>query len=69
MRANAVVVPLNPMLLEHELSFLLQDSGSKVVIAAEDLLPRVEAVKEQCSIDNSSKLQRLSAPKVHAPRS
>ena len=51
MRANAVVVPLNPMLLEHELSFLLQDSGSKVVIAAEDLLPRVEAVKEQCSIE------------------
>lgn len=49
-RANAVVVPLNPMLLADELAFLLQDSGAKVVITAGDLLPRVEAVKQRCSL-------------------
>ncbi len=47
MRANAVVVPLNPMLVGEELAFLLEDSGSKLVITSEDLLPKVMAAKEK----------------------
>ena len=41
MRANAVVVPLNPMLVEGELHKLLGGSGAKVVLTTSELYPRL----------------------------
>jgi len=45
LRANAVVVPLNPMLLENELEYMLNDCGAKVVFSGQELGSRVLAVK------------------------
>jgi fatty-acyl-CoA synthase len=42
LRADAMVVPINPMLLTKELAHIVNDSGAKVVIAAQDQLSRVE---------------------------
>ncbi len=38
LRADAVVVPVNPMLLADELRYLLDDSGAQVVLTSEELL-------------------------------
>ncbi|TDQ43178.1 long-chain fatty acid--CoA ligase [Tepidicella xavieri] len=38
LRANAVVVPVNPMNKAQELAHLVQDSGARVAIVAQDLL-------------------------------
>lgn len=46
MRANAVVVPVNPMNNEKELAFILKDSEAVAVITTNDLLSRVEKVRE-----------------------
>jgi fatty-acyl-CoA synthase len=43
MRADAVVVPVNPMNRAEELRHVLADSGARVVICAADLLPHVVA--------------------------
>lgn len=47
LRANAMAVPLNPMLLEEELAYMLQDSGASVIFAGQDLAERVMAVKDR----------------------
>jgi fatty-acyl-CoA synthase len=41
LRANAVVVPVNPMNREEELRHCVDDSGARVAIVAQDLLPFV----------------------------
>jgi fatty-acyl-CoA synthase len=41
LRANAVVVPLNPMLVAEELQTYLDDSGATVAITGQELLPRL----------------------------
>lgn len=47
LRANAMVVPLNPMLLENEIDYMLQDSGAKVIFVGQDLADRVMAIKDR----------------------
>ncbi|HET9625883.1 MAG TPA: long-chain fatty acid--CoA ligase [Kofleriaceae bacterium] len=42
LRADAMVVPINPMLLSKEIEHIMTDSGAKVLIAAQDQLARVE---------------------------
>jgi fatty-acyl-CoA synthase len=42
LRANAVVVPVNPMSLTHELARYAEDAGAATVIVAQDLFARVE---------------------------
>ncbi len=42
MRANAVVVPINPMNNEKELAFILEDCGAVGLITTTDLLPTAE---------------------------
>jgi fatty-acyl-CoA synthase len=42
LRADAVVVPINPMNQTPELAYMLKDSGARVVILAQDLLAQVE---------------------------
>jgi len=41
LRADAVVVPVNPMNLTDELRHYVHDSGAKVAFVAQDLLPRM----------------------------
>lgn len=43
LRANAVVVPVNPMNRSEELAHYVQDAGARVAIAAQDLLPELQA--------------------------
>ncbi len=42
LRADAVVVPVNPMNLTNELRHYVQDSGARVAFAAQELLPRIQ---------------------------
>src|SRR6202020_3501475 len=44
LRANAVVVPLNPMNLTQEILRYAQDAGSTVMLVSQELFPRVEAL-------------------------
>jgi fatty-acyl-CoA synthase len=41
MRAGAVVVPVNAMCTQNEIRYYLQDSGARVAMVAQELLPRV----------------------------
>ncbi|GBC59206.1 long-chain fatty acid--CoA ligase [Desulfonema ishimotonii] len=50
MRANAVTVPLNPMLTTSELARLLEDSGAKVVITTTELYDKVAELRELLGI-------------------
>ncbi|WP_372657219.1 long-chain fatty acid--CoA ligase [Hydrogenophaga sp.] len=43
LRANAVVVPVNPMNMSEELAHYVADSGATVAITAQDLLPQLQA--------------------------
>ncbi len=47
LRANAVVVTLDPMLSEEELAYLINDSGSKVLITMGYALPQINKIKDQ----------------------
>jgi fatty-acyl-CoA synthase len=42
LRADAMVVPINPMLLTKEIAHIVNDSGARVLICAQDQLSRVE---------------------------
>jgi len=42
LRADAVVVPANPMVKTDELAHYVEDSGARVIVAMQDLLPFVE---------------------------
>jgi fatty-acyl-CoA synthase len=42
LRADAMVVPINPMNLAGELAYMLSDSGAKAIFVAQDLLGNVE---------------------------
>jgi fatty-acyl-CoA synthase len=42
LRANAVVVPLNPMNLTHEIQKYSKDAGASVIMVSQELYPRVE---------------------------
>ncbi len=41
LRADAMVVPVNPMLMTEELRHYVDDSGAKVAIAAQEVFPRL----------------------------
>ena len=42
LRADAMVVPINPMLLTKEIAHIVNDSGARVLFCAQDQLSRVE---------------------------
>jgi long-chain acyl-CoA synthetase len=48
---GAVVVPVAPMLVADEIAFLLEDSGAKVALVADDLEPVVAAGADQAGIE------------------
>ena len=47
LRADAVVVPVNPMNLTEELRHYVHDSGARVAFTAQDLLPRLQPLLGQ----------------------
>lgn len=50
MRANGVIVPINPMLTNRELKFLLEDSGTSALITTSDLYGKALSVKEETGL-------------------
>ncbi|MFP5405891.1 MAG: AMP-binding protein, partial [Gammaproteobacteria bacterium] len=57
MRADAVVVPVNPMSRAEELSHYIADSGSRVAICAADLVAHVEG--GNALLDEAQRLRHL----------
>ncbi len=51
MRANAVVVPLNPMLTGEEAAGLLEDSGARMMITTTDLYPKAADACQRAGIE------------------
>jgi fatty-acyl-CoA synthase len=41
MRADAMVVPVNPMLMTEELKHYVEDSGAKVALVSQEIFPRI----------------------------
>ena len=41
LRADAIVVPVNPMLLTDELQHTVEDSGAEIALSAQELLPQI----------------------------
>ena len=53
LRADAVVVPVNPMLLTDELRHTVTDSGARVVLSAQELLPQLRPLQAEGLIDHA----------------
>lgn len=58
LRANAVVVPVNPMNMTEELRHYVQDSGASVAFAAQDLLPQMQPLLGE-PMESAPGLQRI----------
>jgi long-chain acyl-CoA synthetase len=52
LRAGGAVVPMNPQYKAREIGHLLADSEAKVVVALADLVPFVEEVREDTSVEH-----------------
>ena len=53
LRANAIVVPLNPMLLTRELAFFVADSEPKAAIVGQELYDRIAPLMEKTSLKHA----------------
>jgi fatty-acyl-CoA synthase len=53
LRADAVVVPVNPMLLTDELRHTVEDSGARVVLSAQELLLQLEPLRTEGLIQHA----------------
>jgi fatty-acyl-CoA synthase len=53
LRADAVVVPVNPMLLTDELRHTVTDSGARVALSAQELLPQLRPLQAEGLIDHA----------------
>ncbi|WP_411953608.1 long-chain-fatty-acid--CoA ligase [Alkalibacillus sp. S2W] len=49
---GGVVVQTNPLYTERELSYQMKDSGAKVLVCLDILLPRVNAIKEETDLNH-----------------
>jgi len=52
LRANAVVVPINPMLVADELEFYVRDCGIKTALAGQELFDRIGPLVGKTSLEN-----------------
>ncbi|WP_027408331.1 long-chain-fatty-acid--CoA ligase [Anoxybacteroides tepidamans] len=50
LRIGAIVTQVNPMLVERELTYLLQDSGAETIIIYDALYPRLKAVQSNTAV-------------------
>jgi fatty-acyl-CoA synthase len=53
LRADAVVVPVNPMLLTNELRHTVEDSGARVVLSAQELLLQLQPLRTEGLIQHA----------------
>jgi len=59
LRANAVVVPVNPMNLTEELAHYVSDSEAQVAIVAQDLLPQLQPLHRPAGASQAAGLAHL----------
>ncbi|HEV3241362.1 MAG TPA: AMP-binding protein, partial [Casimicrobiaceae bacterium] len=52
LRANAVVVPVNPMYLTQEFLRCARDAGTKTAIVSQELYPRIEALLDSGKLEH-----------------
>ncbi len=52
LRANAVVVPLNPMCLTQEFSRIASDAGATTAIVSQELYPRIEPLLQGSTLEH-----------------
>jgi len=52
MRLGAVIVPVNPLYVERELKYQLNDSGAKAAIVLNLVYPRLKAIRAETSLEN-----------------
>jgi len=52
MRLGAVIVPINPLYVERELKYQLNDSGAKAAIVLNLVYPRLKAIRAETSLEN-----------------
>ncbi|TRM73188.1 long-chain fatty acid--CoA ligase, partial [Sulfolobus sp. E5] len=50
LRANAIMVPINPLISEDELNYILRDSGSVAIVTLSSYLSKVLKAKENTNI-------------------
>lgn len=50
LRTGGIVTQINPMLVERELEYILQDSGAETIIVSDSLYPLVKKVQKQTSL-------------------
>lgn len=50
LKAGAIVTQVNPMLIERELLYLLNDSGAETIVVYEPLYPRIKAIAAQTNL-------------------
>ncbi|MDZ5472663.1 long-chain fatty acid--CoA ligase [Bacillus sp. 31A1R] len=77
-RANAVVVPINPMLTADELSFYIKDCGITTVIVGQELYSKVQPLLNSTSLEHvvvaaysdykGEEFKGTLPPEVEAPR-
>lgn len=51
MKLGVIIVPTNPLYVERELEYQMNDSGAKAVIALDLIYPRVRAIREKTSLE------------------
>lgn len=49
---GGIVTQVNPMLVERELQYLLNDSGAETIVVLDDLYPRVKAIQKETNLKN-----------------
>ncbi len=52
LRANAVVVPINPMLTANELSFYIKDAEIRTALAGQELYEKIGSLNHSTSLEN-----------------
>ncbi|KAA0548161.1 long-chain fatty acid--CoA ligase [Bacillus sp. BGMRC 2118] len=50
--AGSIVTQINPMLVERELQYILQDSGAESIVIYDALLPRLKAIQDETNVKN-----------------
>ncbi|WP_129117071.1 AMP-binding protein, partial [Halegenticoccus tardaugens] len=61
LHAGGIVVPMNPQYKAREIGHLLADSGATVVVALADLVPFVEAVRDDTDVEHVVSVGELDA--------
>ncbi len=64
LQAGAIVTQVNPMLVERELSYLLNDSGAEMIVIYEPLYPRLAAVRGETAVKQAITVSFGAPPSV-----